>query len=52
MVARKESTTLYPRLSLGPGQRLASKGARIVRFSGPQGDQLEADSEWIVPLWP
>jgi len=49
-VVRKEGTTLYPRLSLGPGQRLASKGGRIVRFAGPQGDQLLPDSEWIVPL--
>jgi ABC-type branched-subunit amino acid transport system substrate-binding protein len=38
---------IFPRLSLGPGQRFASKGDRIVRFDS-RGD-LEAVSEWIVP---
>lgn len=44
---RREGTTIYPRLALGPGQRFASKGAYIVRVEDdgrrtPVGD-------WIVP---
>ena len=40
-------TSIYPRLSLGPGQRFASKGAYIVHV-GADG-LLVADSDWIVP---
>ncbi len=36
----------YPRLSLAPGQRFASKGAYIVRL---EGGKPVADSDWIVP---
>lgn len=42
-------TTIYPHLSLGPGQRFASKGAYIVRFADGNGDRLIAESGWIVP---
>ncbi len=41
------STTIYPHLGLGPGQRFASKGAYIVRL-GEDG-KLTAESGWIVP---
>jgi cytochrome c553 len=37
----------YPRLSLAPGQRFASKGAYIARFA--KDGKLVADSEWLVP---
>jgi cytochrome c553 len=42
-----EGTTMYPHLSLGAGQRLASKVGYIVRLSEVQG--LIAQSELIVP---
>lgn len=42
-------TTLYPHLSLGPGQRFASKSGRIVRFGGESGAKLVAESGVIVP---
>jgi hypothetical protein len=42
-------TSIYPRLSLGPGQRFASKGSYIVAVEGAQDGQLTALSDWIVP---
>jgi hypothetical protein len=42
-------TSIYPRLSLAPEQRFASKGAYIVRFADSEGDALVPESDWIVP---
>jgi hypothetical protein len=39
----------YPRLSLAPGQRFASKGGYLARFAEASGPRLVADSDWIVP---
>jgi hypothetical protein len=44
----RSGSSVYPNLSLGPGQRFASKGGYIVRF-GASGNRLVADSEWLVP---
>ncbi|TXH47735.1 MAG: hypothetical protein E6Q93_27760 [Burkholderiaceae bacterium] len=44
-----ESTTIYPRLTLGPGQRFASKGAYIVRVDAADPARLAPVGEWIVP---
>jgi len=41
--------SIYPRLSLGPGQRYASKGSYIVAVRGPDDRQLTPVSDWIVP---
>jgi hypothetical protein len=40
---------IYPRLSLGPTQRFASKGAYVVRLDPERPDHLLAISDWIVP---
>jgi hypothetical protein len=48
VMLKREGTTVYPRLSLAPGQRFASKGAYIVRF-GPDGKSVVPESDWIVP---
>jgi len=45
--------SVYPRLSLGPGQRFASKGGYVTRFAQDSGEKDSGDkaalSEWIVP---
>jgi hypothetical protein len=41
--------SIYPHLSLGPGQRYASKGSYIVAVKGADDRQLEPLSDWIVP---
>jgi hypothetical protein len=47
--AISHGTTIYPHLSLGPGQRFASKGGYIVRFADNRSDKLVEESGWIVP---
>ncbi len=44
-----KSTTIYPRMSLGVGQRFASKGAYIVRFEDANKEKLTPVSPWIIP---
>ncbi|NOU01307.1 MAG: c-type cytochrome [Gallionella sp.] len=46
---RSHGTTIYPHLSLGPGQRFASKGGYIVRFDEGVKDRIIAESAWIIP---
>ena len=48
-VGISEGTTIYPHLTLGPGQRYASRGAYIVRLAPGPAHTLEAISDWIVP---
>ena len=48
-VGDRQSTTVFPHLTLGPGQRFASKGAYIVRFADVHSDALVAESDWLVP---
>lgn len=49
MTEQSLSSFLYPRLSLGPGQRFASRGSYVVRFSGSSENTLVPVSDWIVP---
>jgi hypothetical protein len=39
----------YSHLGLAPGQRFASKGGYLVRFTGPSGTSIAATGDWIVP---
>lgn len=46
---RMPNPGVYPRLSLGPGQRFASKGCYLVRLAPGAPGGVEAVGDWIVP---
>ncbi len=49
MLEHRVITGYYPRLTLAPGQRFASKGGYLVHFAEPAGTRIVADGDWIVP---
>jgi hypothetical protein len=49
MLEHRILTGQYPRLSLGQGQRFASKGGFIVRFVGNEGSRIVVDQDWQIP---
>jgi hypothetical protein len=49
MIGMRQSTTVFPRMGLAPGQRFASKGAYIVKFADTHSDTIVAETDWIVP---
>ncbi len=49
MLAVRRAVSVYPRLSLGPGQRFASKGAYILKLSADKNAPMTAETDWIIP---
>jgi len=43
------ASSVYPRMSLGPEQRFASKGCYILRFSQAAKGGWSAATDWIAP---
>ena len=49
MLSHRLTNGYYPRLTLGPGQRFASKGGYLIHFTADAGEAIVADSAWVVP---
>lgn len=49
MTEQSPVPSIYPRLSLGPGQRFASKGQYVARFTRDERNVLAPSGVWIVP---
>jgi mono/diheme cytochrome c family protein len=49
VVAQTPAASLFPQVSLGPGQRFAAKGAGIVQLVDAEKSSLTPISAWIVP---
>jgi hypothetical protein len=49
VVGQTPMASIYPSVSLGPGQRFAAKGSSIVQVLDADKQQLKAVSGWIVP---
>ena len=49
VVGQTPMASIYPSVSLGPGQRFAAKGSSIVQVLDADQKQLKALSGWIVP---
>lgn len=49
MLGHRILTGYYPRLTLATGQRFASKGGYIVRFTDASGTRVTSETDWNVP---
>jgi len=49
MIDNATYTSVYPRMSLAPEQRFASKGSLIARFDTDNPGKLVAVTEWVIP---
>ncbi len=49
VVGQTPMASIYPSVSLGPGQRFAAKGSSIVQVLDADKKRLKALSGWIVP---
>jgi hypothetical protein len=48
-VGQMPAASIYPQMSLGPGQRFAAKGAAIIQLSDAEKSKPKLLSTWIVP---
>ncbi|HPH12823.1 MAG TPA: c-type cytochrome [Burkholderiaceae bacterium] len=49
VVSLTPTPSIFPTVSLGPGQRIAARGASIVQFGENDRTPIKAISGWIVP---
>ncbi len=49
ILSKRESSSIYPRISLGNGQLFASKGAYVRKFNPETQHYDEDNAQWIVP---
>lgn len=49
MAGSSPFSSIYPRLSLGPGQRFASRGGYILGFPQGAAGMAEPVSDWLIP---
>jgi hypothetical protein len=49
LTTQRAGTTIYPRLTLGPGQRFASKGAWVLGPSASGEFPSAAGADWVAP---
>ncbi len=49
MIDRANYTSVYPRVSLAPGQRFISRSAYIAKFKADESGDLVAVTDWQVP---
>ncbi|MEY8878966.1 MAG: hypothetical protein AB9M60_20825 [Leptothrix sp. (in: b-proteobacteria)] len=50
LTAAREGNTVFPRLNLAAGQRVASKGAWLVRLAADGSAALQStDAQWVTP---
>jgi hypothetical protein len=49
VLGQTPAASIYPQMSLGPGQRFAAKGAAIVQLSDGEKSKPKLLSTWLVP---
>jgi hypothetical protein len=49
MLSRRLVNGYFPRLSLAPTQRFASKGGYFIKLSGSASDAVSPQGSWVVP---
>lgn len=49
MLDNSVTSSVYPHLSLGPGQRFASKGCYVVELRSDNNNNTLTDAQWLIP---